>query len=210
MKPWQQYLFTCFKQEEYVEVNIPDLSNMWRFATWDSFVYDTIVCNGTQMATLLSMVYKPKVIVEFGLDAGFTTLQFCRLNPDARIHGVDINSWNLMTNLPIAYHVMMNKVKNLSVHIMSSSDFSMPNQVDLCFIDGDHCGDAPWKDSVRAWENRNTNRDWCIAWDDYHENNPDVYRAVNEFVKMVGMELKKVGSWFYIGTRLECATKEFI
>ncbi len=57
------------------------------------------------------------------------------------------------------------------------------------------------KDTRRAWANRNTTRDWCIAWDDYHENNPDVKNAVDQFVREVRMELHQVGSWFYIGTR---------
>lgn len=202
LMPWQTYLLDRFPRDSYVPVpsHIP-VGNMWRHATWDGFYADTLECNGTQMASILSMVYQPRVVVEFGVDAGFTTLQFCKLNPQARVYAVDLTSRNRNSNLPICFHALMNNVDNLTVSIMPSWEFAMPGQVDLCFIDGDHTGDAPWKDSVRAWENRNIGGDWCVAWDDYHENNPDVKRAVDEFVAGVGMKLHQVGSWYYIGSR---------
>jgi hypothetical protein len=74
----------------------------------------------------------------------------------------------------------------------------MKGKVDLCFIDADHFLPAVRRDTERAWENRNTNGDWCIAWDDYHENNQDVFNTVNEFVKEVNYPLQKIASWFYI------------
>lgn len=202
MKPWQEYLLSKFPKDEYVDIPawVVDLVNMWRHATWEKFISDTLDCNGTQMAALLSMAYKPKVIVEMGVDAGFTTLQFCKLNPDARVYGIDNRSQNSNTKLPIGFHVLMNNVSNLTLAIMNSWDFSMPGKVDLCFIDAEHCGEAPWKDTLRAWDNRNTLGDWCIAWDDYHPNNPDVFGAVNRFVTDVKMDLQQVGSWVFIGT----------
>lgn len=211
MTVWQEYLFSCFKKQEYIPIPCTgSLHNMWRHATWDEFVRDTIECNGTQMATLLSMVYKPKTVVEFGLDAGFTTLQFCKLNPEAQVYGVDLNSWNQNTNLPICFHALMNKVNNLTLILGKPSwEFKLPGKVDLCFIDACHTGDAPWKDTQRAWDNRNINSNWCIAWDDYHENNPDVFSAVNKFVRLVQMELHQVGSWFYIGSLPHEHLREF-
>ena len=78
----------------------------------------------------------------------------------------------------------------------------MPNQVDLCFIDACHFLPEVELDTWRAWENRNTKGDWCIAWDDYNENNPDVFNTVNKFVEEVGMPLQKIGSWYWIGTKI--------
>ncbi len=204
MMLWQEYLFSKFLREEYVAVPeyVPNREYMWRHATWDAFVHDTIKCNGTQMATMLSMVYQPKVVVEMGLDAGFTTLQLCKLNPDAQIYGVDIRSKNGTCEVPICFHALMNNVKNLTLVLGGPSwKFALPKQVDFCFIDACHTDEAPWEDTIRAWENRNTSRDWCIAWDDYHPNNPDVKDAVDRFVAQVGMDLHQVGSWYYIGTK---------
>ncbi len=202
LRPWQTYLFSRFPRSEYVP--IPEHARrwdcLWRHATWEAFASDTVHCNGTQMATLLSMVYKPKVVAEFGLDAGLTTLQFCKLNPEAQVFGVDASETH-PSGFSICCHAINNNVKNLTLAIMPSWEFSMPGKVDLCFIDADHLGDSPMKDTRRAWANRNTSRDWCIAWDDYHENNPDVKNAVDAFVAEVGMQLHQVGSWFYIGTR---------
>lgn len=203
MTPWQAYLLDHFRREDYVSVPefARDLSGMWRHATWDTFFRDTVECWGTQMATLLSMVYRPKVVAEFGIDAGLTTLQFCKLNPAAVVYGVDRYSRNQVTHLPMCFHAMMNNVTNLNLVLGRPSwEFALPGQVGLCFIDGDHTGDAPWLDSLRAWENRDQDGDWCIAWDDYHSSNPDVIGAVNRFVAQVGMELHQVGSWYYIGT----------
>lgn len=199
---WQRYVLSCFPREKYVDVPAYAryMSSMWRHATWESFVSDTVAHNGTQMAALLSLAYKPKVIVEFGLDAGFTTLQLCRLNPFARVYGVDKYSKKRDADVPICFHALMNGVDNLTLHIGNSWEFKLPH-VGLCFIDGEHVGDAPYLDSIRAWENRDVDGDWCIAWDDYHENNPDVKRAVDRFCSDVGMPLHQVGSWFYIGTK---------
>lgn len=204
MTQWQEHLFQHFRREDYVDV--PEyargMSSMWRHATWDAFVYDTVHCWGTQMATRLSMVYRPKVVVELGLDAGFTTLQFCKLNPDATVYGVDLHSKKRDADLPICFHAMMNGVKNLNLVLGRPSwEFLLPGQVGLCFIDADHGGESPMRDSLRAWANRDASGDWCIAWDDYHPSNPDVVRAVDATVRMSGMELHQVGSWFYIGTR---------
>jgi hypothetical protein len=71
----------------------------------------------------------------------------------------------------------------------------------LCFIDADHFLPAVEKDTWRAWDNRNVEGDWCIAWDDYHVNNQDVFNTVNEFVNKVGYPLQKIASWYWIGSK---------
>lgn len=200
---WMRYVINCFKREDFCELpeEIHRQSSMWKYATYDNLLSDTIHCNGSVMAATLSLLFKPKTIVEFGVHGGMTALLLCRLNPNARVHAVDVNSRMPDAMLPICTAAMMNRVKNLSVHIMNSWEFDMYGKVDLCFIDGEHCGDAPWNDSLRAWGNRNADGHWCIAWDDYHVNNPDVYSAVNKFVEKVKMPLNKVGSWVWIGTK---------
>lgn len=202
---WMRYVLEHFKREEFCELpeEMHRQSSMWKYASYDNLVSDTVHCNGTIMAAAVSLLFKPKRIVEFGTHGGMTALLLCRLNPEARIHAVDINSRMPDAMLPICCAAMMNRVKNLSVHIMNSWDFKMRGEVDFCFIDSEHVGAAPMLDSERAWENRSTNGDWCIAWDDYHPNNPDVFSAVNTFTKSVGMTLNKVGSWVWIGNRTQ-------
>jgi hypothetical protein len=99
---WQNYLLKHFPQETFF--NLPDeISNrtsMWRFATYDNFLSDILNTGGVMCATLLSMFFKPKIIVEFGVDAGFTTLLFCRCNPQARIHAIDNKGRIQYNNLP--------------------------------------------------------------------------------------------------------------
>jgi hypothetical protein len=83
----------------------------------------------------------------------------------------------------------------------NSWDFELPGQVDLCFIDADHFLPSVEKDTWRAWDNRNVEGNWCIAWDDYHVNNQDVFNTVNEFVNKVGYPLQKIASWYWIGSK---------
>ena len=211
LKPYQRYIVECFKEEEFVP--IPDyarnMSAMWRYATYSHLMTDVIYHGTPKQSATLSLIYKPKVIVEMGVHGGFTTLLFCRLNPLARVYAVDIHSRMPDANLPICFAALMNKVHNLTLSIMPSWEFDMKGKVDLCFIDADHTGDAPYKDSLRAWENRNADGDWCIAWDDYHPNNPDVYKAVNRFAGEVGYPLQFLGSWAMIGTKPDSELEKY-
>lgn len=207
LEPWQQYVLDCFPESSHLPTPtyVDGVQSLWRLKDWEHLASDTIACYGTQMVAKLSMVYRPKVIVEFGVRDGTTTLLLCKLNPNARVYGIDL--YSRVSCGPVDHHVptgftaLMQNVNNLTLHIGNSWDFLAPGLVDLCFVDAEHCGDAPYKDTLRAWENRNSSGDWCIAWDDYHPNNPDVYSAVNRFVGDVGMELWWVGSWVYIGTK---------
>ncbi len=206
LESWQEYLFDCFPESRHLAIPpyVADIPGVWRAKDWEHLASDTVACNGTQMAAKMSLAYKPRVIVEMGVHDGTTTLLLCKLNPQARVYGVDcrsrIHGDHSLQSVPVGFTAMMQGVDNLTLHIGKSWEFAMPRQVDLCFIDADHTGDAPYKDSCRAWSNRNLVGNWCIAWDDYHSNNPDVVRAVDRFVGEVGMQLHQVGSWFYIGT----------
>jgi hypothetical protein len=215
LEPWQEYLFDCFPEAGHrlTPPYVADIPGIWRVKDWPHLASDTVACNGTQMAAKLSMAYRPKVIVEMGVHDGTTTLLLCKLNPGARVYGVDcrsrIHGDDSPQSVPVGFTAMMQCVNNLTLHIGNSWDFAMPGRVDLCFIDACHTGDAPWRDTLRAWENRNAGGEWCIAWDDYHPNNPDVVRAVDRMVAMSGMDLHQVGSWFYIGTLPHDALKQF-
>lgn len=205
LKRWQEYLFDCFPEKAHLTAPpyVASIPGIWRAKDWLHLASDTVHCNGTQMAAVLSLVYKPLVVVEMGVHDGTTLLLLCKLNPQARVYGVDcrsrIHGDNSPQSVPVGFTALMQGVKNLTLHIGNSWEFSVPG-VGLCFIDADHAGDAPYKDSVRAWSNRNVDGDWCIAWDDYHPNNPDVVRAVDRFCGEVGMQLHQIGSWVYIGT----------
>ncbi len=208
--PWQKALIERMPPETFCELPsyMAEQSSMWKLATYEAFLSDTIDCHGTQMAVGLSLAFKPKVVVEFGVHAGFTTLLFCRMNPEARVYAVDSAARAVGTMLPTCCVPMMHQVQNLTIAIMDSAEFRMPGQVDLCFVDADHGGEAPLRDSWRAWENRNTAGDWCIAWDDYHEDNPDVVRAVDTICLETNEELKRVGSWVWIGTKSEAELRQ--
>lgn len=212
MRPWQEYLLSKCPPHSIKEMPAEARvqSSQWRFASLEAFRYDVLECYGPVAATCLSMAYKPKVIVEMGVFSGHTSFILCRCNPEAQVHGVDCREVMAGTDLPVGYTARLHGVNNLTLHVGDSWNFSMPGQVDLCFIDAEHCGDAPYADSARAWDNRNQRRDWCIAWDDYHENNPDVVRAVNRFVSEVGMELRTLMSWVYIGTKPHSEVEAFL
>lgn len=212
LRPFQRYVQECFKEDEFVAIPsyARNMSAMWRFATYENLISDNVYHSGTIMAAVLSMAYKPKVIVEMGVHGGFTNLLLCRLNPSARVYAVDINSKMPDADLPICFAALINKVNNLTLSIMPSWEFDMKGKVDLCFIDADHTGDAPYKDSLRAWENRNIFGDWCIAWDDYHPNNPDVLNAVNKFVSEVNYPLQALGSWVFIGTKHPDELRQYV
>ncbi len=207
MHDWQKYALSCFKKEEFYE--FPEFireadSGFKRYATHDEFVFDTMERCGCIAAATLSMLFKPKIIVEMGVNLGWTSLLLCKLNPTARVYGIDISGRfqnGKFPYLPTGYATFMHNVKNYTLVMGNSWDFSMQRQIDLCFIDADHTLPAVEKDTKRAWENRNSKGEWCIAWDDYHENNPDVFNTINKFVKEVGYSLQKIASWYWIGNK---------
>jgi hypothetical protein len=207
MKDWQKYAIDCFKKEEFYEFpkfikNVD--TDFERYSSYDRFVWDTLERCGCIATATLSMLFKPKLIVEMGVNLGWTSLLLCKLNPEARVLGVDISGRmqnGVFPYLPTGYAALMNNCQNYSLTIGNSYDLSIPENVDLCFIDACHFLPEVELDTRRAWENRNTKGDWCIAWDDYHENNPDVFNTVNKFVAEVNMPLQKIASWYFIGSK---------
>lgn len=169
--------------------------------TYEELEHDTLVNNGAIAASTLSLLFKPKVVVEFGVDLGWTALLLSKLNPDAEVHGVDFRETTWFDrDFPIGYACQLHKVKNHTLHTMKCWDFDMTGKVDLCFVDGAHDYDGVLKDVHRAWTNRNKNGSWCIAFDDYHPSNAGLVKAIDEFVSLVGFKLQKMASWFWIGS----------
>lgn len=204
---WQKFALSRIKSEEFVETPLEMReqfgAGMWRYGLYEDFLYDTVMQNGCISAATLSMLYHPKVIVEFGIYGGHTTMLLCKFNPEAKVYGVDLNEKHNTPffEFPVGYKASINNCKNLEIITGKPSWEFVKSNVDLCFIDGDHCGDAPYKDSLRAWENRNKDGDWCIAWDDYHPNNPDVYKAVHKFTDERSQILQKISTWVWIGSK---------
>ena len=124
MKPWKKYIFECFDRNEFIDMplEVQALEKgraMWRFATWEAFRTDIMERNGPIAATTLSMLFKPKVIVEMGVHAGWTSLLLCRLNPDAIVHGVDISDVvNTAKDYPTGYVVLKHKCPNFKLYHM--------------------------------------------------------------------------------------------
>lgn len=211
MRPWQEYLLSKCPPESFQTMPAwaSEQSAQWRYANAAAFHHDVVECFGPVAATCLSMAYQPKVIVEMGVFSGHTSFVLCRANPEARVYGVDKVSRMEGTTLPTGYTAMLHGVSNFTLSIGNSWDFAV-RDVGLCFIDGEHWGEAPYLDTMRAWENRNDTGDWCIAWDDYHPDNSDVVRVVDRFVSGVGMELHKLASWFYIGTKPHSEVEKYL
>jgi hypothetical protein len=202
---WKDYLFAHFKKDEFYD--LPDEvirispDGLGRFRSYNELQIDTADRCGAIASTTLSMLFKPKVIVEMGVNLGWTSLLLCRLNPDAVVYGIDNRSESEYKPLPVGFIPFAHNIRNFVLKNCNSWDFELPGQVDLCFIDADHFLPAVEKDTWRAWDNRNVEGDWCIAWDDYHVNNQDVFNTVNEFVNKVGYPLQKIASWYWIGSK---------
>lgn len=131
--------------------------------------------------TTMSMLLRPKRIVEFGTSLGIGTLLLRILNPTAGIWTIDNAATVRLSDgrdVEIGY---LAKLQNISVHFVNSrsADFALDN-VDLCFIDGDHSYEGVTADQERAWANRNPERG-VIAWHDHNERHPGTLRAVSEF-----------------------------
>jgi len=204
MNSWQEYVLNCFPKERFYNFPVEKIDSsigMKRLATHDLLVQEVTESNIVMAPACLSLLFRPKVIVEMGVHHGWTTLLLCKLNPEARVHAVDVRTVVEKSGNPTGYIPLMHKVNNLSLHIMNSWDLKMRGEVDLCLIDADHTLPAVEKDTWTAWENRNKDGDWCIAWDDYRPTDPDVQSTVDKFCMEVGYPLQKIGTWVWIGTK---------
>ena len=153
---------------------------------------------------IMSMMYNPKVVVEFGTACGFTTNVICKMNPQAIVHSIDNSKIAATESRPTGIIVESNE--NVNLIIGNSQEFQCEN-VELCFIDANHSKDSVLADSYRAWTNRNDG-DWCIVWDDY------ALSSVKEAVDYFTNEMKDyipfveaIGAFLVIGTK---SMKDFV
>lgn len=116
-------------------------------------------CFYARELTWLSMWCQPKTVVEFGTNKGISSLILASLNAQATVHSVDIRD-----EVPMAKHC-----PNIIFYHEDSKNFKM-DEVNLCFVDGDHSKDAVWNDSLRAWANRPQEGRWVIIWHDYMDS----------------------------------------
>jgi len=128
--------------------------------------------------TVLSMTYRPKIIVEFGTASGLRTRLLSILNPGSMVYTIDKSECAGFQDKPTGF--VAKDCDNVKIVIQDSSSFDMPGEVDMCFIDADHSEESVYKDSLRAWDNRNINN-FCILWDDYILES--VEKAVDRFVE---------------------------
>jgi hypothetical protein len=145
---------------------------------------------------------KAKKVVEFGTNLGAGTFLLSKLNPDAEIFTTDIvDSWSSDGCIFEIGHIA--KVNKVKCHYLkqNSHDLSIQN-VDFCFIDGDHREQGVYKDSLRAWENRNKSG-WLIAWHDFvfDEEMTGNRKSIEKFSNEVGITVYKLDdsgtAWAY-------------
>lgn len=144
---------------------------------------------------MLSMLVKPKTIVEFGTSLGIGTCLLHWLNPNAKLVTVDVNDEAYLPEdikVTIGY-LSKHQLIPCEYIRMPSWDYEATGKVDLCFIDADHSHEAVARDSLRAWENKSSRGQWAIAWHDYNEQHPGVMDAVNNFCNCMGIKLQSRG-----------------
>lgn len=145
--------------------------------------------------TWLSMWCSPKTVVEMGTDKGIGTFLLSRLNPQATIHTVDNKPEVFMPgDLKVETGLFAKQNDfNMSFHIGQSDQLTIED-VDLCFIDGDHSKHSVWQDSLRAWANRPKQGRWVMIWHDYRDGEDFVGLkiAINRFSDVVRKKVYKL------------------
>lgn len=194
---WQKYFVDCVRSKPFVTVKpINDMPEMWAHTSAERYI--DYYCHGgcARSWTVLSMIYKPKRIVEFGTAIGIRTNLLAILNPQAYVLSIDNQVGEEALCVPMGFLAKHNS--NVYISTGNSWDFKVKD-VDMCFVDADHSKLGVLWDSYRAWLNRNKEGDWCIVWDDYSLES--VRQAVNRFVKEVNCKLEHSVGLYFIGTK---------
>lgn len=154
-----------------------------------------------ELTWLATMAKQRMHIVEFGSLHGRSTRAIAdNNNPMGRIWAVDPWAGDYYdeegTNIPISTYVMPYFIQNLKDHIdaghvvpvrMFSYQFSLPYQIDMVFIDGDHRYETVVKDIKKAFELLKPGG--LISGHDYgHPSWPGVKQAVDEYVGQTKVE----------------------
>jgi hypothetical protein len=203
LEEWQLYFIEMMEKAPFGKYDLEfDLSNPAIQAHLTIEQYLDYYCYNEKVGkfwTIISMLCKPKVIVELGTAFGNRTDLIGRLNPDAKLYSVDILNPLPLNNMrvPTGYLARLNKTPFTFIH-GRSWETQIEEKVNLCFVDADHREDTVYKDSLWVWENRDEN-DWYIIWDDYPL--PTVERAVNRFCKEKKLTLGSIGGYKYVGSK---------
>ena len=134
--------------------------------------------------TFLSDYIQPNIIVELGTSLGIGTFMLSILNPYATIYTVDNKDIQYLPGdikVPTGY---ISRLNNVYCNYINGDSYKtkIPREFHLCFIDADHSGENVWKDTLWAWDNKNSR--YAIIWHDYRIENPEcrgLVEAVNKF-----------------------------
>lgn len=197
LQPWQEYFIKQIESKPFVSVPpVENTGELTAQVSIEDFISHYCYTGNARLWTILSMLIKPKVIVEYGTAMGIRTRLFAKLNPEAIIHSIDKNP--VAGTADAVSGLVAQQEDNVKLYIGDSSGFAIKN-VDMCYIDGDHSFMGVWKDSYRAWANKSKDSPWVIIWDDYHLTS--VKDGLDTFVKMAGCELIKFGGFCLTGTK---------
>lgn len=186
---WQKYFIEQVSSQPFAE--IPPFQNdkeLVAHSSIDRFMEYYCYTGSAKFWTIMSMVLAPKIIVEFGTAMGIRTRLFARLNPEAVVHSIDKNTNAGTSDAKSGY--VAEQEENVRLHIGNSNEFIIEN-VDLCYVDGNHSSEGVLSDSHRAWSNKSKDRSWAIVWDDYHLES--VKRGLHLFVEETGCKLTQYG-----------------
>ena len=145
--------------------------------------------------TMLSEYIHPSVVVELGTSVGMGTILLSNLNPEAKLYSVDIADTTFIPGnkiVPIGYLSKMNGIDCEYVH-GKSYEFEPEEEVDFCFIDGDHLEEGVWKDSLWSWKHKSD--DFVIVWHDFRIGHPEfqgLIRSITRFSAYVGKDVYKL------------------
>ncbi len=196
LKPWQEYFVKQVSSQPFAE--IPPWQNdkeLIAHSSIDRFIDYYCYSGSAHFWTILSMLIKPKVIVEFGTAMGIRTRLFARLNPEAVVHSIDKNTNAGTSDAKSGY--VAEREENVKLYIGNSNELVIEN-VDLCYVDANHSSEFVYQDSHRAWSNKSKDRSWAIVWDDYHLES--VKRGLHFFVEGTDCRLVKFGGICITGT----------
>lgn len=184
LKDWQKFFIEQLDKVPFIPSQVSSDASLEIKAHLSKEAYLNYYCysGAASSFALLSMLYKPKKIVEAGTGWGIRTALLARLNPEAMIYSIELAKD--MGGYPpglVARHL-----SNVTLIEGDSREYELSN-VELCFIDADHSTESVIADSRRAFTNRNVDN-WCIVWDDYPLST--VKDGVDAFVNEVGYPLQ--------------------
>jgi hypothetical protein len=144
-----------------------------------------------ELATL-SMLVKPRRVVEFGTALGIGAVLLRILNPDAELTTIDIADGVYLPNGKTVGVGYLARIQEAGIDFVQGDSASYCAEgVDLTFIDADHSYEGVALDSICAWDNRNQKLG-AIIWHDYNERHPGNQQAVNEFCTNRGLTLNSL------------------